>query len=298
MDSQNNLKYYISLLAAVFVWSSAIIVTKLALVGLGPITLSLLRILVAFLILLPFSLKRGFTFRMLFTKNAFIYGIFGYGGNLVLLSLGMVVCSANISSIIHGLLPVFMILFGYFLLQEQVTKSKVIGILFSVIGVIIASIGDLSSGSGTTVWSIILVSASILTWGFYSVYSKKTADMMDSFLLSEICFGTSFLFVLPLSLIEILWKGFILPDMNTVISIVYLGCMSGSVGIILWNYGLKKVDSAIAGIYFNLMPVIGLFFAMLAGEKITILQIIGCVLVLIGVFIGSKVKKAPSDDRV
>lgn len=295
MKQMNKTKYYISLLTAVFIWSSAILVTKFALVGMGPLTLSLFRILVAFLVLLPFALKRGFTFQNLFTKNAMIYGIFGYGGNLALLSIGMITCSANISSIIHGLLPVFMILFGYTMLKEAITKSKVIGIALSLTGVTLASIGDLSNGSGTTIFGIILVCISILTWGFYSVFSKKTATGMDSFVLSEICFGTSFLFVLPLALIEILFTGFVLPDLGTILSTIYLGVMSGAVGIILWNYGLKKVDSAVAGIYFNLMPVIGLIIALFAGETITFLQVSGCALVLIGVLIGSKVHTVPME---
>ncbi|MDD3169915.1 MAG: DMT family transporter, partial [Eubacteriales bacterium] len=144
MLSLHTVKYYIALFSAVFIWSSAFLVTKVALTGLGPFTLSAVRILIAFAVLLPFALKRGFRLKDLLSKNAFLYGIFGYGGNLVLLSLGMVTCTANISAIIHGLFPVFMILFGYAMLSERITRNKILGIIFSVAGVIIASIGDLS----------------------------------------------------------------------------------------------------------------------------------------------------------
>lgn len=293
-----NAKYYFALFSAVFIWSSAFIVTKVALTDLGPITLSLFRVLIAFIVMLPFALKRGFQFKYLFTKTAFIYGIFGYGGNLIFLSLGLITCTANISAIIHGLFPFFMILFGYSMLNESITRNKILGIIFSVAGVFIASIGDLSQKSGTTILGLALVAVSVLTWAFYSVYSKKTSEGMDSFVLSEICFGTGFLCILPLAVIELLFTSFTMPDTDALFSIFYLGAMSGGLGIVLWNYGLKEIDSSIAGIYFNLMPVIGLFLAFFVHERIAFLQIAGSILILAGVLICTKPEKPIKSGQV
>lgn len=283
-----NVKYYIALFAAVFIWSSAFIATKFALTGLAPFTLSAIRILIAFTALLPFAWKRGFRFPNLFSKRSFLYGLYGYGGNLVLLSLGLTSCTANISAIIHGLFPVFMIILGYTMLNETITRNKVLGIIFSVLGVVIASVGDLSQNSGTTLLGILLVAISVLTWAYYSVYAKKTAGEMDTFVLSEICFGTGFLCVLPFAILEQFFVTFSMPEPRALVSLLYLGIMSGMVGILLWNYGLKKVDSTVSGIYFNLMPVIGLFFAFLTHERIAFLQVFGCILILIGVAVCTK----------
>jgi len=288
MLSIKNAKYYIALFSAVFIWSSAFVVTKFALTGLGPFTLSTLRVLIASAILFPFAWKRGFRFRMLLSKNAFLYGVFGYGGNLVLLTIGLLTCTANISAIIHGLFPVFMIYFGYTMLNESITRNKIAGIVLSVAGVVIASVGDLSQDSTTTLLGIVLVAASVLTWAFYSVFSKKTAAGTDTFVLSEICFGTGFLCILPCAVLEQFFFDFSVPNPGALFSLVYLGVMSGGLGILLWNFGLKKIDSAMAGVYFNLMPVIGLVLAIFVGEKISFLQIIGCVLILAGVIICSK----------
>jgi drug/metabolite transporter (DMT)-like permease len=54
---------------------------------------------------------------------------------------------------------------------------------------------------------------------------------------------------------------------------------------VLWNYSLKRIDSTVAGIYFNLMPVIGLIIAYFAHERIAFLQIAGSVLILAGVLV-------------
>lgn len=291
MLSFNNTKYYVAVFTAVFIWSSAFIVTKVALTGLGPITLSTIRFLIAFAILLPFARKRGFRFKNLFAKNAFLYGIFGYGGNLVLLSVGLLTCTANISAIIHGLFPIFMILLGYFMLNESITRKKILGILFSISGVVLASIGDLSQNSGTTILGIVLVTFSVLAWAFYSVYSKKTAEAIDTFVLSELCFGTGFLCILPFAVLEQLLTDFSMPSSGAIFSLLYLVIMPGGLAIVLWNFGLKKIDSAVAGIYFNLMPVIGLFLAFFAHERIAFLQVSGCILILAGVFVCTKPEK-------
>jgi len=291
MLSVKNAKYYIALFSAVFIWSSAFIVTKVALTDLGPFTLSAIRIFIAFIVLLPAAMKRGFHFKNLFTKRAFIYGIFGYGGDLVLLSFGLATCTASIAAIIQGLFPIFMILLGNYMLNESITKHKVIGIVFSVAGVFIASVGNLSQNSGTTILGIGFIAASVLSWAFYSVYSKKTGEGMDSFVLSEICSGAGFLCVLPFAFIEQVFNGFTMPGSDAIFSLLYLGVISGGLGLVLWSYGMKKVDSTVTGIYYNLVPVIGLFLAFFAHERITFLQIAGSVLVLAGVLIGTRQEK-------
>jgi len=177
------------------------------------------------------------------------------------------------------------------MLRESITKNKVLGIILSVVGVVIASVGDLSQNSGTTISGLLLVAISVLTWAFYSVYSKKTAEGMDTFVLSELCFGTGFICILPFALIEQLFTGFSMPNSGAVFSLLYLGIMSGALGIVLWNFALKKIDSAVAGIYFNLMPVIGLFLAIFAHERIAFLQVSGCILILAGVFVCTKPEK-------
>lgn len=291
MFPMNHARNYAALFSAIFIWSSAFLVIKFSLSGLGPITLSGIRLFIAFVVLLPLARKKGFQLKNLFTKNSFRYGFFGYTVNLALLSIGLLTCSANISAIIHGLFPVFMILLGYWMLKERITRNRLLGIFFSVAGVVIASIGDLSHNTGNTIAGILLVALSVMTWAYYSVYSKKTAVDMNAFVLTEICVGTGFLCMLPLMIMEQMVTGFSMPGLGALIGLFYLGLMPGAVGIILWNFALKKIDSAVAGIYFNLMPVIGLLLAFFAHEPITSLQVFGCILVLCGVIICSRPEK-------
>jgi drug/metabolite transporter (DMT)-like permease len=287
MQKDGKAKYYLALGGAVFFWSSAFVVSKIALTGMGPITLSTFRILICFFALLPLAHRRGFRFRALFKKNSFIYGIVGYGGNLVLLTIGLNACSASISAIAHGLFPVFMVFFGYMMLSEKVTRPKAAGVVFAVAGVVVASVGDLSMHSGSKLWGILLVAFSVFIWACYSVFAKKTAAYMDALVLTELGFGTAAICSIPLAAGELIVTGIPAPTMPTLFCIVYLSVMSGIVATVLWNVAVSKVPAVVSGIFFNLMPVIGLGFALVAGEKASPAQLGGCALVIIGVLLVS-----------
>ena len=287
MQKDGKAKYYLALGGAVFFWSSAFVVSKIALTGMGPLTLSAFRILICFFILLPLAHKRGFRFRSLFRKNSFIYGIVGYGGNLVLLTIGLNACSASISAIAHGLFPVFMVFFGYIMLAERVTKPKAAGVIFAVAGVVVASIGDLSMNSNSKLWGILLVAFSVFIWACYSVFAKKTASTMDAFVLTELGFGTAAICSLPLAAGELIVSGIPTPSSQTLLCIFYLSVMSGIVATVLWNVAVSKAPAVVSGIFFNLMPVIGLGFALVAGETASAMQLGGCALVIVGVLLVS-----------
>lgn len=287
MQKDGKAKYYLALGGAVFFWSSAFVVGKVALTGMGPLTLSAFRILICFFILLPIASKHGFTFRSLIRKSSFFYGIVGYGGNLVLLTIGLNACSAAISAIVHGLFPVFMIYFGYIMLAEKVTRSKIAGVVFAVAGVAVASVGDLTLHSGSKLWGILLVAVSVLIWACYSVYVKKTVPHMNALVLTELGFGTAAICCLPLAAGELIATGIPALSMPTLLCILYLSVMSGIVATVLWNTGVSKVPAVVSGIFFNLMPVIGLGFALVAGEKASGMQIGGCALVIVGVLLVS-----------
>ena len=281
-------KYYFTLALAVTFWCSAFVVSKIALGDIPPITLCTIRFFIAFCVLYPFVRRKGFHFGLLFRKQSFLFGISGTGSNLVLLTVGLTACSAGMSSIAHGLFPVFMVFFGFLMLHEKMNPFKWLSVVFSVIGVAVACAGNVDL-AGTTLWGVGLVILSVFTWAFYSVFVKKHASELSGWILTEVTFGTAFLACLPLAVIETIYSGgFSFPPIPCWASIFYLSIFSSIIGIGLWNIGVKEVSPAVSGVYFNLTPALGLAIAVLAGEGSSLIQVIGCILIVIGVLFGSK----------
>lgn len=68
-----------------------------------------------------------------------------------LTGIALVYCSASITQILRGFVMVFVLLFSYLFLKRKPTKWQVVGVVFSVIGLLFvglsALLGDLESGS-------------------------------------------------------------------------------------------------------------------------------------------------------
>jgi drug/metabolite transporter (DMT)-like permease len=103
----------------------------------------------------------------------------------------------------------------------------------------------------------------------------------------SIAVGT--LFLIPAAFIELSGKPF--PNLSTRswLSAIYLGAISSSIGLLLYNRSLKHLEASETASFLNLMPVIGVITAVIfLGEQITMWQVTGGALVLTGVFISIK----------
>jgi drug/metabolite transporter (DMT)-like permease len=77
--------------------------------------------------------------------------------------------------------------------------------------------------------------------------------------------------------------------MNGWLSILYLGIFSSAICYILYNKVLKVLSGVQVGNFMNFDPVVGALIAIIfLGEKVSVWQIIGGVLVLIGVALTSR----------
>lgn len=267
------------------------LVSKSALDSVGPITLATIRLIIAFVLLLPISIRNGFKVREIFSKQVLIYGTIGYGLHLIVFYKALVECSAALGTIIQGLLPVIMMILGYAMLKENITTRSLVGSSLSVVGVVIASFAGGAGNEGTSVLGAILMAVSVLLWGFCSVYPKRYMKEMNTWVQTELMFGATLLLLIPMTFLEISSLG--IPEIRTsgLLSLLYLGAVGSAGGIALWNYSLKGIEAGLAGVIFNFLPATGVLLAYMVGEKTTLIQFLGCLLIVLGVIVTSKKEK-------
>ena len=63
----------------------------------------------------------------------------------------------------------------------------------------------------------------------------------------------------------------------------------GALPIFLWTYALRHVPASAAALYINLVPVVGLVSALLFGERVGAVQLVGGALAVVGVLLGEAV---------
>jgi drug/metabolite transporter (DMT)-like permease len=72
------------------------------------------------------------------------------------------------------------------------------------------------------------------------------------------------------------------------LGLTYLGAGASGIAWMLYSAALKHVDASEAGVYTNLIPIVGVVMGMMLGEPLTVRAIVGGVVVLVGVWLTSR----------
>ena len=65
----------------------------------------------------------------------------------------------------------------------------------------------------------------------------------------------------------------------------YLGVGASGVAYLMYSAALKHVDASEAGVYTNLIPIVGVITGIMLGEPLSARAIIGGLVVLVGVWL-------------
>ena len=94
--------------------------------------------------------------------------------------------------------------------------------------------------------------------------------------------------LLPLAAFEIAAEG--VPHVNVQgwLGMAYLGAGASGLGYLLYSSALQHVDASEAGVYTNLIPIVGVVTCMMLGDPRSLRAIVGGVVVLVGVWLTSR----------
>ncbi len=275
----------IPLVSAMVIWGLTFIVTKIALNETGPFTLNVARLGAAWLVLYPFARRQGYRLKDTFNPAFILFGFTGvaffYGAETV----GLQYTSAASGSLIQAGIPALTALFSLMLLGERLTLVQGAGVALSVSGVVVITVAGAYDSTNDSLLGNLLIVLSLLSWVAYTIQGKKWGGQFPPLVTTTASMAVGFLFLLPFGAFEIAANG---PPHLTAAGIgsfIYL-TLGGSAGAyFLWNYGLKHMNAVEASPYINLIPVVGLVGAMLWGEPVSIFQLAGGAVAILGVWL-------------
>lgn len=274
------------MIAAVFIWGSTFVITKSVLDELGPFCLAALRFGLATILLMPANIN-GFTEYRAQLRQLAMAGFLGVSLFVGLQNLGLRYTSAASAGLILGSIPAFTLAISAVVLREPLFASRMLGVLASISGTALVVLGNKGKTSASSFVGDVLVLSAAICWAVYTVKSKALAGRVPQSLLTASNMGFGFLFLLPASILEAAIQGFHIPPIKTWLAIAYLGAVASGAAYSLWNYGLKTVSAAEAGIITNLTTLVAVLAAALVGERITLPQAVGGVLIMAGVCLAS-----------
>jgi drug/metabolite transporter (DMT)-like permease len=286
-----------ALIAATIIWGATYVVTKGALEDVGPFTILALRFGAGWLALWAVAARRGYSPAMSLEPRFILFGISGIVLHNGLETLGLVFTSAGSAVLVIASAPAVTVAMSLIFLKERIERSQALGIALSVAGVVLVS-GSTSTGNTTQViLGNALVFAGVIAWGIYTVQGKRLTAGHSGLVATAAGAGSALLFLVPLSLGEMVVQGFPTFTAEAIASVAYLGLFASAIAYGLWNYALEQVDASVAAPFVNLVPVVGLAFAISLGESTTLLQISGGAVVGIGVWLSTRSTSARASSR-
>jgi len=191
------------------------------------------------------------------------------------------------ASLLLATAPIWVVILGYLLGIERISRLMAAGILLSFSGIIllVTSGGSVDLGSSRLLGNILLLGCAIL-WSVYTTASKPLLGRHSPLKLTawSMLAGT-----IPLVLIGI-------PDLQrqdwTAVPLIawgallYSAVLAVTVGYTLWYSSVQRVGNARTAIFSNLTPIVATLFAWLTlGDALTLLQLLGAAIVLAGLIV-------------
>ena len=275
----------------VAIWGVTFVCTKLLLLGgLTAAQIFILRFIIAYLLLLGYSLSNGIHWLSNSWRdelNMMALGVFG--GSLYFLTenSAMNYTTTTNTSIIVSLCPLFAsAIIGAFYKTERLNRWQTAGTVMAALGVImvvmnghfvlhLSPLGD------------VLAFGACMCWAFYSLLIIPVSKRYPTVFITRKVFFYGLLSMIPYIMLY--------PDLNIQLvinkptllaNLLFLGCVASMLCYVAWNWALKRLGAVVATNYVYLNPVTTIVFAwMVLNEQITVWFIIGTVLILYGMYL-------------
>jgi drug/metabolite transporter (DMT)-like permease len=276
---------YLSIAASI--WGGMFVVVKMAVREVLPIELVWCRYLVAILCLGGYVCckKVDWHFKRQTLLLILSIGLIGNGLSIVTQETGTMLASAQLGAVITASTPVFMLLFARIILKEPLSVGKIVSILLATLGVIVV-VGVHLVGS-QLIRGVVYLSIAALTWALMSVLVKKVPAHYSAEQITLLAIIVAFLALTPFIVKNSQIMRTIPWSSPTVfLSILYLGGFSTAFAFVLWNKGLKLLNTGSAGLFFLFQPIVGTLLSnFLLGEALTLNFLIGGVIIGVSIWV-------------
>ena len=256
----NRLIYHIVAFLVVAVWGTTFVYTKLLLMaGLTAAQIFVLRFIIAYAMLLVYSLTRK-SFRLfsrMWQDELLMVGLGITGGSLYFLTenSAMIYTTTTNTSLIVCLCPLFAaLLVSLFFRAQRLHGLQIVGTVMAAIGV-----------------------AVVVLNGHFVLHLSPLGDTLA--FAACLC-----------------WPDLPSPSLvfrtDVLLNLLFLGCVASMLCFLAWNWAVKKLGAIVVTNYVYFNPVTTVLFAwLILSERITVFFLIGTTLILTGMYFCNKTTK-------
>ena len=271
----------------VLIWGVNFAVVKTALAQIAPLPFTAIRYTVATLLLTLLlrwregdcSFPQGSFWKLVWL------GVVGNTAYQALFATGFAVTSSANASLILTTTPAMTALLGGLMGIERVTWRMIAGIALALGGIAIV-VGARASLSSQSLFGDLLVFVSVFCWTAYVLGMRALDGRISSLRATTLTLITGAPGLLLLGLPGLLKTDWTRAGVATVFGILYSSALALVVCYLLYNRNVRLIGGVRTTIYGCAIPVIAALTAWPAlGEKPTVTQGIGAILIIAGVLV-------------
>lgn len=274
----NQLFTLILLMLLIIIWGVSWPIYKHGVNFMPPLLFAGIRSFIASIILFFIAWKIRHLLK--FKEHWKFYIISAFLNNVLYLGLqtvGMVYLPGGLFSVLVYFQPVLLGILSWWLLNEQMTFTKISGLIIGFIGIVFVSIDGLLIHLSAI--GVILALATALAWASGVVYVKKLKERVDFYwmVVMQLMIGGAILLI----------TGYLTEDLHSIvwnvdlISTIIWGCTAGmAAGQVIYFKLMNEGEASKVAAYTFLIPIISVIVsAVFLNESITKNLLIGMILV-------------------
>jgi drug/metabolite transporter (DMT)-like permease len=275
------------LLFLAFIWGSSFILIKKGLESFTPVQVGTIRVVFAFLFLLPFSFMFIKKYFKEYWKKILTYGILANLIPAILFSIAQTGLTSSLTGVLNSLTPIMTFLIGVILFKSIIKKAQVAGLIIGFAGTFALAFVNSAGELGSFNYFALFVIAATICYGISVNMVKTSFSNINSVALTSL----AFLMTGPLALIILLSTDFferlaVQPEAWASLGYIFLLGVAGTAfALIFFNKLVQLTTAVFASAVTYLIPIIAVMWGVIDGEPFFFYHFIGMALIIAGVYI-------------
>ncbi|WP_224488557.1 DMT family transporter [Robertkochia flava] len=290
----NDQRKWVYLFVLSIIWGSSYILIKKGLQGFSPVQLGAVRIIFSTIFLLLVGYRSVKTIRKNEWKWIVASALSGTFIPVFLFAFAETEIDSSIASVLNSLVPLFTILIGFLAFRIRTRWGQVVGVLMGLAGAVVLILQGAKVNPGQNYfYSLLVVLAAVL----YAANANIIKSRLQKVSPMAIATG-SFVLMLPAAIVLITFSGFFTEEVVQGASfwpslgyIAVLSVFGTGLAKIMFNRLIQISTPVFSTSVTYLIPVVGVFWGMLDGERFSLLQVLGGGIILLGVYLVNRNRK-------
>jgi drug/metabolite transporter (DMT)-like permease len=276
------------LLALAAIWGASYMFIEIALRDLEPTTLMAARLLIAVVFIGGLMAIRGTLGRLRRAgRRAFALGVINSALPFTLIAWGQKHIDSGAAAIANATVPLFVAILAIWLAHsERASGLRVVGIVLGLVGVGVLTGAQPAVDRWAIAGTLAVVAASV-SYALAGLLLQRETQRLDAVTLSMATAVGASIALLPFGIAQAPSE---LPGWEAAGAVAALGVAGTGLGILLFMRLLRDYGAFRAGLVTYLLPITALVYGtLLLDEVVTAWMVVGLVLILAGVALGSGV---------